>query len=54
MLGGLKLMRVVIHCRGRLAVGMYKRKKVINARKQVHVYINIILCEAHRYVCMYV
>ena len=49
---GLKLIRVVIHCRVRLAVGMYKRKKVINARKQVHVYI--ILCEAHRYVCMYV
>ena len=24
---GLKLMRVIIHCRVRLAVGMYKRKR---------------------------
>ena len=32
---GLKLMRVVIHCRVRLAVGMYKREKIINVSKQV-------------------
>ena len=32
---GLKLMRVVIHCRVRLAVGMYKRKKIVNVSKQV-------------------
>ncbi len=47
---GLKLMRVVIHCRVRLAVGMYKRKKV-NATKQAHV---CLLCEhLGMYVCMY-
>ena len=36
---GLKLMRVVIHYRVRLAVGMYKRKKIVNVSKQVHVYL---------------
>ena len=50
---GLKLMRVVIHRRVRLAVGMYKSKKIINASRQVQscilIYkININICT---YIC---
>ena len=49
---GLKLMKVVIHCRVRLAVGMYKRKKIINAGKQVHVYLYFVK-HIGTYVCMH-
>ena len=49
---GLKLMKVVIHRRVRLAVGVYKRKKVINASRQVQ--SCILIYKINMNICTYI